>query len=284
MSAVVESGGVVLTDGQFERFRALVRRHAGIALRDEKKQLVCSRLSKRLRALQITSFDEYYALVEREEASGDELQKLLNAITTNKTNFFREAHHFELLTEELRRRSATGGLSSLRVWSAGSSTGEEAYTILMTIAEALPAWESLDLRLLASDIDTNVLAVGERAVYDQRCLDDVPPALAQRWLIHGTGDKAGLVRVRRELRQRASFRQVNFVAESWPVRATFDAIFCRNALIYFDQPTQNRIVDRLLSHLRPDGLLFLGHAESMAGARPDLSNLGRTSYRYTGRS
>jgi chemotaxis protein methyltransferase CheR len=283
MNTVVESGGVVLTHEQFERFRALVRRHAGIALRDEKKQLVCSRLSKRLRALQIESFDEYYTLVEAEDPQGDELQKLLNAITTNKTNFFRESHHFEVMSEELHTWSEKGQ-STLRVWSAGSSTGEEAYTILMTITEALPGWESIDVRVLASDIDTNVLAVGERAVYDQRCLDDVPPQLAERWLIRGTGDKAGLVRVRRELRQRAAFRQINFVAETWPVRATFDVIFCRNALIYFDQPTQNRIVDRLLRHLRPGGLLFLGHAESMAGARADLANLGRTSYRYTGRS
>jgi chemotaxis protein methyltransferase CheR len=280
MSAVVESGGVVLTNEQFERFRALVRRHAGIALRDEKKQLVCSRLSKRLRALELSSFDDYYAFVEREDPHGDELQKLLNAITTNKTNFFRESHHFELLRDELRKRSAAGALPKLRVWSAGSSTGEEAYSILMTITEALPSWDALDVRVLASDIDTNVLSVGERGVYDQRCLDDVPPELAERWLIHGTGDKAGLVRVRRELRQRAAFRQINFIADHWPLRATFDAIFCRNALIYFDQPTQVRIVDRLLTHLSPGGLLFLGHAESMAGSRADLVNLGRTSYRY----
>jgi len=277
----VESGGVSLTGEQFERFRSLVRTHSGIALRDEKRQLVCSRLSKRLRELGISSFDEYYKLVQQRDPHGEELQRLLNAITTNKTSFFREEHHFDLLRTDVLAPLASGRRPvRLRVWSAGSSTGEEAYSALMTICSALPQWAESDIRLLASDLDTNVLRVGERAVYRDERLDEIPDELRRRWIIRGADAKEGFIRVRRELRALAAFRQINFVSESWPVKTKFDVIFCRNALIYFDGATQKQIVDRLLRYLSPNGLLFLGHSESMAGVRPDLVSLGRTAYRY----
>ena len=281
MNQTVESVGYKLTAEQFERFRALVHQRSGIALRPEKQQLVCSRLSRRLRELDLRTFDQYYELV-MQDAQGVELEQLLNAITTNKTSFFREAHHFEELRSRVVAKVVASGTRRLRVWSAGCSTGEEPYSILMTALDAIPNWEAADVRVLASDLDSQVLAVAERGVYAADRLDEVPPELRWRWFIEGTGDKVGQVRVRGVLRERAAFRRINFVAPSWPIRAKFDAIFCRNALIYFDSETQHRVVRRLLSYLVPGGCLFLGHSESMAGVHPELISLGRTCYRYEG--
>lgn len=280
---VVESSGYTLSNEQFERFRALVRRLSGIWLRDEKKQLVCSRLGRRLRALSLDGFDAYYALVLGQGEHGAELEKLINAITTNKTNFYREAHHFDDLVERVvRPRLAEGGTFRLRIWSAGCSSGEEIYTALMTVLDAVPGWERADIRALASDIDTDMLAAGERGVYSQDCLRDIPAAVSERWLIRGSAAKQGLVRVRRPLRERVSFRRINFVDPSWPINTRFDVVFCRNALIYFDTETQREIVGRLITYLKPGGLLFLGHSESMAGSRPELKSHGKTCFELAG--
>lgn len=285
MQTTVESAGYKLTFEQFERFRQLVYAHSGIALRPEKQQLVCSRLSKRLRELGLGTFDEYYAAVDGTPGGSPELEHLLNAITTNKTSFFREAHHFtELRTrvvEPAAERSASEPVR-LRIWSAGCSTGEEPYSILMTLLDALPHWESADVRVLASDLDSEVLATGERGVYPEERVADLAPDVRKRWFVEGTGDKHGLVRVRRALRERVAFRRINFIEYPFPIQTRFDAIFCRNALIYFDSPMQQRIVESLLSYLTPGGYLFLGHSESMAGVRPDLKSLGRTTYQYSG--
>lgn len=282
MSPTVESAGYELSNAQFERFRTLLEQETGIALRDEKRQLVCTRLARRLRELKLATFEEYLHYVTHNHHV--ELEQLVNAMTTNKTAFYREAHHFELLARDCagpKLRAAGKGPLKLRVWSAGCSTGEEVYTCLITLLDAIPQWESCDIRALASDIDTNVLSVGERAVYSAECLkDDVPREVAARWFIKGQDDQQGKVRIRRALRERVAFRQINFVAPSWPVHTKFDAIFCRNALIYFDITRQQQIVARLVQYLEPGGLLFLGHSESIAGVRPDLTSLGRTSYRY----
>ena len=281
METGVESVGFKLSGEQFERFRQLVHARSGIALRPEKAQLVCSRLARRLRALGLGDFDAYYARVT-EDASGVELEQLLNAITTNKTSFFREEHHFEVLRTRVLAPLVASGARKLRVWSAGCSTGEEPYSLAITACEAIPDWERADVRILASDIDSQVLAIGERGVYAAEKLEGIPDAQRRRWFIEGTGDKQGLVRVRGVLRRLVSFRQINFVAPDWPIHARFDAVFCRNALIYFDIATQKRVVARLLEYLAPGGLLCLGHSESLAGVHPALRSLGRTAYAYEG--
>ncbi|MDB4972729.1 MAG: methyltransferase protein [Myxococcaceae bacterium] len=281
MQQSVESVGFRLSSEQFERFRRFVHQKSGLALRAEKQQLVCSRLARRLRELGIASFDEYFELVTQHQAA--ELEHMLNALTTNKTSFFREAHHFdELRARVVEPYAAAQKRDKLRIWSAGCSTGEEPYSILMTVLDALPGWESEDVRLLASDLDSEVLTSAERGVYAQERTEGLEPALCERWLIEGTGAMAGQLRVRRALRERVVFRRINFVEPSWPIRTSFDAIFCRNALIYFDAETQKKIVSRLLSFLKVGGYLFLGHSESMAGVRPELRSLGRTTYRFTG--
>lgn len=282
MSESVESVGYRLTSVQFDRFRALVHARSGIALRPEKQQLLCSRLAKRLRARGLRDFDDYYTLLTSAACPTDELEQFLNAVTTNKTSFFRESHHFDELRERVVAPQARKSSPRLRVWSAGCSTGEEPYSILMTVLDALPNYEQADVRVLASDLDSQVLAAGERGVYPRERLEELSSQLVKRWFVEGSGDKAGLIRVRRALRERVAFRRINFVEASWPIRTTFDAIFCRNALIYFEAATQREIVSRLLSYLAPGGCLFLGHSESMAGVRPDLKSLGRTSYLYLG--
>ncbi|MET0344340.1 MAG: protein-glutamate O-methyltransferase CheR [Polyangiales bacterium] len=281
MDQGVESVGYRLSGEQFERFRQLVHARSGIALRPEKAQLLCSRLARRLRELGLGDFDAYYARVTQ-DGSGVELEQLINAVTTNKTSFFREEHHFDALRDRVLAPMVKAGRRKLRVWSAGCSTGEEPYSILITALEAIPDWARADVRVLASDIDSQVLAFGARAVYPRERFEGVPDALRRRYFIEGTGEKAGLMRVRGVLRERVAFRQINFVAPDWPVHATFDAVFCRNALIYFDIETQRKVVTRLLAYLVPGGLLCLGHSESMAGVHPGLRSLGRTTYAWEG--
>lgn len=287
MSEIADPTTLDLSPKQFEQFSRLVHEHSGITLKPEKKLMLSSRLAKRVRALNLQSFDDYYVVLTTKDPHGHELEQMLNAVTTNKTHFFRESHHFDELRACLGRPSFLGlggkSVPRLRIWSAACSTGEEPYSILMTVLDSLPGWESMDIRVLASDLDSQVLSVAERGIYRSEQCSDVPPALAKRWFVAGEGEHAGKLRVRRELRERVAFRRLNLMAPSWPIRIRFHAIFCRNALIYFDAPTQSSIVAAFLNYLEPGGYLFLGHSESMAGVRPDLKSLGRTVYRFAGR-
>jgi chemotaxis protein methyltransferase CheR len=275
----------VLTEKEFRLFRELIYRITGIALSDAKKQLVLSRLRKRLRHHNLKTFQEYYNLLVAEGDSSPELGELINAITTNKTSFFREPHHFEFIAQEvipeLARNAARGiGGRKLRIWHAGCSTGEEAYTLGMCLSEALEGKGVWDVRQLASDIDTNVLAYADQGIYDAERVRSVPEALLRKYFLRGKGDKEGLYRVREDLRARLTFRQINLLAEEWPFRPTtqFDMIFCRNVVIYFDKPTQKRLFARYARLLKPGGYLFLGHSESMLGISDAVESLGQTIY------
>lgn len=280
----LSGGDLVITDGEFEIFRELVRAHTGIALSPYKRYLLQARLGKRLRAVGCRSFTEYHrALVE--DTTGAELAHFINAITTNKTDFFREEHHFRFLRETWGplklTRSRRAGDRTVRFWSAGCSSGEEAYSLAITLLEALgpTGW---DLRILASDIDTDVLARGAEGVYAQDQVAPVPPPLVARYFLRGRGADAGSVRVRPEIQRLIAFRRINFLDEPWPIRTRFDGVFCRNVLIYFDRPTQQHILGRLVAFLKDDGLLFLGHSESAQGLLPGLQNVGNTIYQWVG--
>lgn len=272
-----------LARATFDRLRRLIKERTGISLGDNKVQLVQSRLLSRLQALELSSFEEY---VERVSAArdADELRELTNAITTNKTSFFREEHHFEALRAVIERAAAAaarGRPRTLRVWSAACSTGEEPYSIAITLLDALgaeaPRW---DVKILATDIDTDVLATGARGVYAPDRLEGVPEAVAARWFVAGKGPQAGLMRARRPLRALITWRVMNFVEVPWPVRGPFDAIFCRNVLIYFERTTQHDVVTRLVERLAVDGELYLGHSESLVGSRAGLRSLGRTAFTH----
>lgn len=266
------------SDSEFAFIRELVEQHAAIKLPDTKRQMVYGRLVRRLRDLRLGSFAEYVALL-REDAGGPEFVNLINAVTTNLTSFFREKHHFEVLRErvipEVIQRNAAKRM--LRVWSAGCSTGEEPYSIAMTVLESLPASSGWDVRILATDIDTKVLATASAGVYGVDRIRSLPEEITRRGFLRGRGAASERVRVRPEYQAPITFRQLNLM-EPWPMRGRFDFIFCRNVVIYFDKPTQQRLFDRFADQLVDGGYVFLGHSETMHNLTTRFRLLGQTLY------
>lgn len=259
------------TPRDFERVRALIHKRAGIALADSKQEMVYSRLARRLRATGIRSFQEYLDSLENHQES-DEWEAFTNALTTNLTSFFREAHHFPILADHVR-----GGKEPITIWCAASSTGEEPYSIAMTLCEALGSMTP-QAHVIATDIDTNVLATASNGVYPIERLDKMPSEQARRFFLRGKGDRAGFVRVRPELRQMVTFKQLNLLSEDWPVQGPFDAIFCRNVMIYFDKPTQGKILARFAPLMKPAALLFAGHSENFLYVSDAFKLRGKTVY------
>ena|SRR5690554_1810236 len=262
------------SDKDFRQVRDLIYRHAGIALAPGKRDMVYSRLSRRLRALGITDFRTY--LRRLEEDPGSELQAFINALTTNLTSFFREPHHFDRLRQELQRNGGTGRPRQL--WSCAASTGEEPYSMAISACEAL---ESLapPVRILATDVDTQVLETARRGVYSMERVADLAPALLRRYFLRGTGAQAGFCRVRPELQALIEFRPLNLLQPGYDVDRDVLALFCRNVMIYFDKPTQRSIISRLVGHLAPEGLLYTGHSENYLHAADLIVPSGRTLYR-----
>jgi chemotaxis protein methyltransferase CheR len=257
--------------------------HTGISLGPHKRPLLQARLARRLRALGLATFKEYHHHLTELDRSGEELGQFVNAITTNKTDFFREPHHFRYLADHwvpaMKARAARTGNRTMRIWSAGCSTGEEPYTIAMAIRDALGSAAGWDIRILASDLDTDVLARADAGVYDAEHTAPIPEAVLARHFLRGRGEHAGRVRVRPELHALVAFRRINLMDPRWPIRSPLDVIFCRNVLIYFDRPTQQRLLERFLGVLQDDGLLFLGHSESVHGLLDRMTHLGHTMYR-----
>ena len=247
-----------LAPAQFQDISRTVYDVAGIQLRPGKEGLVRSRLAKRLRALGLATYEEYLARVAG-DASGRELAEMVDALTTNKTNFFREPAHFTFLRE--RVLPALPASAPLRIWSAGCSTGEEPYTLAMTLHEALPDLARRDVRILATDISSRVLAQARAGRYPDAVAGDVPPELLRRYFARVPG---GAWEAGASLRDLIAFARLNLM-EAWPMRGPFQAIFCRNVMIYFDKPTQQELVARYYEMLAPGGHLFVGHSESLSG-------------------
>lgn len=260
------------TAADFERVKALIYQHAGISLTPAKQDMVYTRLARRLRALACTSFAQYLDRLEAGE--GGERQAFVNALTTNLTSFFREPHHFEILHERLRK---IGRMRPIRIWCNAASTGEEVYSLAITACEAFDTLTP-PVRILASDIDTHVLDVAAKGVYSHERVERLSPERQRRFFQHVPGDAKGQFSVRRELRHLVEFKRVNLLDPRYAVDGPFDAIFCRNVMIYFDKPTQRAILARLLPLLRTDGLLFAGHSESFLHAADLFRSMGRTVY------
>jgi chemotaxis protein methyltransferase CheR len=261
----------LFTSADFERVRRLIHDRAGIALGEHKQEMVYSRLVRRLRALKLECFRNYLDLVEADR--GTEWTEFTNALTTNLTAFFREAHHFELLRERLRAW-ALG--RRIRIWCAASSTGEEAYSIAMTMVEAFSSWTP-PCEVIASDVDTTALRKAEHGVYALERVKKLDPERLRRYFVKASPDGAQL-RIRPELRTLVSFQRVNLLSAQWPLSVPCVAIYCRNVLIYFDRATQRRIIERFLPLLRPEGLLFVGHSEGLFHCADLFQALGRTVY------
>lgn len=270
---------LVFTTGDFDFIRRIVMEKTGIALAEHKRELVYGRLAKRVRALELDSFAGYCAYVESHD---EELHELVNAITTNLTSFFRESYHFDHLRDvvvpELLRSNAER--RRIRVWSAGCSTGEEPYTIAMILRDTVPFASGWDVKILATDIDTNVLEKGRTGIYAEERAKDIPAAYRRRFVARGVGANAGRIRMREELRSLITFRRLNLM-DAWPMSGPFDVIFCRNVVIYFDKPTQKMLFDRYADLMRPDGHLFVGHSETLFKVSTRFSLVGRTIYRRT---
>ena len=268
-----QASDFVFTNADFNRIRRLIQEHAGIALGDAKRQLAYGRLSRRLRALGLQRFDTYLDKLESGEI--DEWQEFVNALTTNLTSFFREAHHFPILAEYLVR---AGTRRPQRIWCTAASTGEEPYTLAMTAMEAFNTVRP-PVEIIATDIDTKVLAQASAGVYTMEVVSKLEPARLRRFFLKGKGSSDGMARVRPELQALIEFRPLNLLAPRYDVTGPFDVIFCRNVMIYFDKPTQRAILEKFVPLLAPGGLLFCGHSENFTQAR-DLFQLdAKTVYR-----
>lgn len=260
----------------FERIRQLIYAHAGIALNDGKSDMVYSRVTRRLRATGLRTFGEY---LTRLEDDGVEFEEFVNSLTTNLTSFFRETHHFPLLTALIREHAASGRVV---LWSAACSTGEEAYSMAITAIEALGTMTPA-VKILGTDLDTRAVRTAELGIYPFERAEKLGEDRLKRFFLKGTGDKAGYVRVRPEVRALVRFRPMNLMTPGWPLRGPFHGIFCRNAMIYFDRMTQRRILERLVPLLHANGRLFAGHSESLAHSADLLKSQGQSVYQPVGR-
>jgi chemotaxis protein methyltransferase CheR len=264
------------TPRDFTRVRALIYQKAGIALAESKQEMVYSRLARRLRAKGLNTFEEYLDGLESGR-DNDEWVAFTNALTTNLTAFFREAHHFPILADHALKVK-----TPLSIWCSASSTGEEPYSIAMTMCEAFGTLTP-PVSIIATDIDTNVLDTAAKGVYPIDRIDKMSKDRLKTFFQRGKGERSGLARVRPELRQLITFKPLNLLASAWPISGPFDVIFCRNVMIYFDKPTQSKILSRFVPLMKPDALMFAGHSENFMYACDALKLRGKTVYELDAR-
>lgn len=275
-----------ISDREFDLLRNLIKGLTGISLSDQKKSLIISRLSKRLRALGLTSFTGYYSYITEDLEGRQEIDHLINRITTNKTDFYREQHHFEFLEEvllpQIHEYGVESGKRKLRVWSAGCSSGEEPYTIAITLKEFFKDKPSWDVKILATDLDTEILEKAKKGVYGQQVVAPIPPEYLRTYFKKGVGANDGLFLVKDILKELIVFRKFNLVTEEISPKQPFDIIFCRNVIIYFDAETKIRVINSLSNALGNNGYLFLGHSESLMGNEGRVKLIGNSMYHRVG--
>jgi len=260
------------TKQDFDRVRKMIYDHAGISLSDSKHELVYSRLSRRLRETGIQTFGEYLKRLEQNDEK--EWEAFANSLTTNLTSFFREHHHFPLLAEQLKK---IGHSHPIILWCSASSTGEEPYSMAMTAIDAFNSFTP-PVKIIATDLDTNVLDTARKGVYSADRVEKLDKDLIKRFFFKGTGANAGYVKVRPELQNMITFRKLNLLDVTWPLRDKVDAIFCRNVMIYFDKETQLAILKKMAPLLRSDGLFYAGHSENFYHAEAYFKLRGKTVY------
>jgi chemotaxis protein methyltransferase CheR len=275
-------GGSTMADVDFKRLSAFIQGELGIRMPEAKRLMLESRLQKRLRKLGFGGFSEYIDYVFSPEGRDSELINMIDAVTTNKTDFFREADHFEYLAEVVlpaaAARDGTGRNRPLTVWSAGCSTGEEPYTIAMVLEEARAKDSRFSYRIFASDLSTQVLEKAELAVYEESKVAALPLSLKKKYMLKSKDREGALVRMKPEMRSRVAFGRINLMDDGYRVDSAFDVVFCRNVLIYFERAVQESIILKLHSHIRPGGWLFLGHSETLAGLSLPFRSVAPTIY------
>ena len=272
--------GFRIADQEMIELIDLIYRHSGIVLTPDKKSMVSSRLNKRLRANRLNSFEEYLELLRSSDLGTIESTIMIDEITTNKTDFFREKQHFEFIVEVMLPDLALSDWSVLNIWSAGCSTGEEPYTLAMILADYFSTGRNFNIT--ATDLSTQALEVAQLAVYPNQAGKAIPLPFRQKYTLNGKGAQAGRFRIVPELRDRVRFKHLNLMDRSWDVPNALNMIFCRNVMIYFDKPTRTNLVSRFRRHLKSNGYLFIGHSESLAEmahsfvqVRPTIYSVGR---------
>lgn len=266
------------TDADFQALRTLVKEMTGINLTESKRELVYGRVSRRLRALSLSSFAAYRRLLE--SGDGAELVAFCNALTTNLTSFFRETHHFDYLRAAFLapRLAAARRSERIRIWSSACSSGEEPYSIAMTVAETIPDWQKWDIKILATDLDSDILARAQRGTYNAERVKGLDQKRLGRFFTESLDGTERSYQVAPELAQLITFKQINLMHDL-PMSGPLDAIFCRNVVIYFDKETQRGLFARMAKLQRPDDLLFLGHSETLFKVSEDYTLIGKTIYR-----
>ncbi len=259
------------TEKDFSRVRTLIYQHAGISLSEAKTDMVYSRIGRRLRT---NGFSEFKHYLDHLESANDaeEWEAFTNALTTNLTSFFREGHHFPVLEQHLKAQK-----TPLRIWCSAASTGEEPYSLAMTACEAFNTLKP-PVQIIATDIDTNVLASARQGVYVEDRIKDLDEARKKRFFDRGVGQNTGKVRAKKALRDLIQFEQLNLLGEQWPIKEPFDVLFCRNVMIYFDKETQRKILSRFVPFMKPEALLFAGHSENFLYVSDQFKLLGKTVY------
>ncbi len=267
-----------LSDEEFFLFQELIYAETGISLSDKKKRLVVARLSKRLRALNLNNFTEYYAYLKDNPERELELGNLINRITTNKTDFFRERHHFDFLRQEILPQIIKAGTSSgarrLRIWSAGCSSGEEPYSIAMTVDDAFQGQRGWDIKILATDLDTDILKKAAAGCYPTQTIAPIPKEYLLRFFVRNGSEYELVPRIK----SMVVFRRLNLMSPLFPMKKPFDVIFCRNVIIYFDAPTKLTLMNKFAHHLSQGGYMFIGHSESLMNMKDTYRYLKNTIY------
>ena len=259
------------TNADFTRIRELIYRHAGISIAATKVDMVYGRVARRLRAVGLQSFKRYLDQLEQTNDPA-EWQNFTNALTTNLTSFFREQHHFTILSDYLKRLKRP-----IRIWCSAASTGEEPYSIAMTVCDAFGSLTP-PAQIIATDIDTSVLEIAQRGVYEMNRIESINEAYRKKYFLRGSGSNSGYVKVAKELQSLVTFQQLNLLSPQWTVKEQFDIIFCRNVLIYFDKPSQHKILDRFVPLMKSDALLFVGHSENFLYSSKAFKSFGKTVY------
>jgi chemotaxis protein methyltransferase CheR len=267
-----------LTDKEFQLFREIIYRETGINMSDKKRKLIVARLSKRLRALNLSSFTDYYRYLNESPDADNEIVNLINRVTTNKTDFFRERQHFDFLLQQLYpqmiEQGRKTGVRRLRIWSAGCSSGEEPYTLAMVTSKAFKAERGWDIKILATDLDTEMLGKAVAGVYTTQAVSPVP----REYLVKYFSRKADSYEVKPGLKSMVAFRRLNLMDVTFPMKRPFDIIFCRNVIIYFDSKTKEELLNKFHRHLKDGGYMFVGHSESLMHMKDKFRYLKHTIY------
>jgi len=270
------------SDADFRVLARIAKERTGITLSDSKRNLLYGRLSRRLRALRLSAFSEYRDYLDGPDGES-ELERFINSISTNHTKLFREPHHFDHLRSAIAlpyaQATKAGTAGRLRIWSAGCSSGEEPYTIAMVLKREIADCAKRDIRILATDIDTDVIARGARGEYPAKMMEDIPETYRSLVQYKNKDKTSEFMLMHDDLRSIIAFRRLNLMDHPWPFKGPFDAIFCRDVMIYFDAPTKARLIERFTQMIRLGGWLYIGHSESLLGAHPGLELIGRTVYR-----